>query len=104
MNSYRQPCYSPCDVICPQPCVDAWNQPCVTSCGDSRAVVYPPPVAITFPGPILSSCPQESYVGTSFPVEIGSSFGSGPSLGGRYPYPCYSSRYTTYRRGSCGPC
>ncbi|NXI89622.1 KRSC protein, partial [Psophia crepitans] len=55
-------------VACPQPITDAWNQPCVTSCGDSRAVVYPPPVVITFPGPILSSCPQESIVGTSFPV------------------------------------
>ncbi|NXD46114.1 KRSC protein, partial [Copsychus sechellarum] len=54
-------------VSCPQPCADAWSQPCVTSCGDSRAVVYPPPVVITFPGPILSSCPQESFVGSSFP-------------------------------------
>ncbi|NWS77347.1 KRSC protein, partial [Crotophaga sulcirostris] len=51
---------SPCEVTCPQPCVNAWNEPCVTSCGDSRAVVYAPPVVITFPGPILSSCPQES--------------------------------------------
>ncbi|NXO81538.1 KRSC protein, partial [Sitta europaea] len=52
---------------CPQPVASAWSQPCVTSCGDSRAVVYPPPVLITFPGPILSSCPQESIVGSSFP-------------------------------------
>ncbi|XP_065516172.1 scale keratin-like isoform X2 [Lathamus discolor] len=109
--------YSPCDVSCPPPYANAWsNQPCVTSCGDSRAVVYPPPVAIVFPGPILSSCPQESIVGTSAPLEIGSSFGygssqdaqssfgSGTSLGGRYSYPCYSRRYTTYRSGSCGPC
>ncbi|NXI55687.1 KRFA protein, partial [Chloroceryle aenea] len=120
MSSYRQSCtygsYSPCEVTCPQPYADAWNQPCVTSCGDSRAVVYPPPVAIVFPGPILSSCPQESIVGTSAPLEIGSSFGYGgslntqssfgssTSLGGRFSYPCYSRRYTTYRRGSCGPC
>ncbi|NXJ71639.1 KRFJ protein, partial [Rostratula benghalensis] len=120
MSSYRQVCnygsYSPCEVTCPQPYANAWSQPCVTSCGDSRAVVYPPPVAIVFPGPILSSCPQESIVGTSAPLEIGgsfgyggslegqSSFGSGASLGGRYPYPCYSRKYTTYSRGSCGPC
>uniref|UniRef100_A0A8B9FRG5 Keratin n=1 Tax=Amazona collaria TaxID=241587 RepID=A0A8B9FRG5_9PSIT len=109
-------CSPPCEVACPQPIANAWNQPCVTSCGDSRAVVYPPPVVITFPGPILSSCPQESVVGTSAPLEIGSSFGygssqdvqssfgSGTSLGGRYSYPCYSRRYTTYRSGSCGPC
>ncbi|NWT08004.1 KRSC protein, partial [Vireo altiloquus] len=59
-----------CEVSCPQPLTSAWSQPCVTSCGDSRAVVYPPPVVITFPGPILSSCPQESIVGTSFPSGV----------------------------------
>ncbi|NXP59710.1 KRFA protein, partial [Chloropsis cyanopogon] len=57
-----------CAISCPQPCADAWSQPCVTSCGDSRAVIHPPPVVITFPGPILSSCPQESYVGSAFPA------------------------------------
>ncbi|NXV56930.1 KRSC protein, partial [Molothrus ater] len=55
-------------VSCPQPCADTWNQPCVTSCGDSRAVIHPPPVVITFPGPILSSCPQESIVGSALPA------------------------------------
>ncbi|NWQ81724.1 KRFA protein, partial [Columbina picui] len=111
MSSYRQMCnYSPCDVSCPTPYADACNELCVTSCGDSRAVVYPPPVTIVFPGPILSSCPQESFVGSSAPLGLGSSFGyessfgSGASLGGRYSYPCYSRRYTSYRRGSCGPC
>ncbi|NXE15845.1 KRFJ protein, partial [Lophotis ruficrista] len=120
MSSYRQACSygtsSPCEVTCPAPIANAWSQPCVASCGDSRAVVYPPPVTIVFPGPILSSCPQESFVGSSAPLEMGSSFGygsyldgqssfgSGVSLGGRYSYPCYSRRYTTYRRGSCGPC
>ncbi|KFQ99622.1 Feather keratin 4, partial [Nipponia nippon] len=86
-------CFPPCEVICPDPCAEAWNWPCVTSCGDSRAVVYPPPVVVTFPGPILSSCPQESIVGTSFPipvggfpgprgsVESGGSFGAGGSYG-----------------------
>ncbi|NWH44305.1 KRSC protein, partial [Fregata magnificens] len=63
-------CSPPCEIACPQPIANAWSQPCVTSCGDSRAVVYPPPVVITFPGPILSSCPQESIVGTSSPVGL----------------------------------
>ncbi|NXX95891.1 KRFJ protein, partial [Centropus bengalensis] len=70
-------------VACPQPIAGAWNEPCVTSCGDSRAVVYPPPVVITFPGPILSSCPQESVVGSSAPYPIGSSLGYGGSYGYR---------------------
>ncbi|KFM03443.1 hypothetical protein AS27_15138, partial [Aptenodytes forsteri] len=60
-------------VSCPAPYANAWSQPCVTSCGDSRAVVYPPPVANV-------PCPQESFVGTSAPLEICSSFGYGSSL------------------------
>ncbi|NXG00527.1 KRFA protein, partial [Sakesphorus luctuosus] len=68
-----------CEVTCPQPFANAWSQPCVTSCGDSRAVVYPPPVSIVFPGPILSSCPQESIVGSSAPMGMGVSTGWGSS-------------------------
>ncbi|NWI51828.1 KRSC protein, partial [Calyptomena viridis] len=79
-------CSPPCDVTCYRPYVDAWNEPCVTSCGDSTAVVYAPPVVVTFPGPILTSCPQESYVGTSFPTPIGGYGGYGGSggFGGSY--------------------
>ncbi|NWZ58568.1 KRFJ protein, partial [Haliaeetus albicilla] len=67
-------------MACLQPIANAWNQPCVTSCGDSRAVVYPPPVVITFPGPILSSCPQESFVGSSAPLGLGRPMGLQGSL------------------------
>ncbi|NXA57118.1 KRFJ protein, partial [Nothocercus julius] len=107
-------CLPPCEVTCPQPIANAWNQPCVTSCGDSRAVIYPPPVVMTFPGPILSSCPQESVVGSSAPAGIGSSFGSMSFLGSRglygsgslynygRPYSSYGS--ARYGFGSCRPC
>ncbi|NXI55689.1 KRFJ protein, partial [Chloroceryle aenea] len=115
MSSYRQMissrCLAPCEVTCPQPLANAWNQPCVTSCGDSRAVIYPPPVVMTFPGPILSSCPQESVVGSSAPSGF---FGSMSSLG---PSGSYGSRslynygrsYSSYGSGgygfgSCRPC
>ncbi|NXL84634.1 KRFJ protein, partial [Alectura lathami] len=74
-----------CEVTCPQPYANACSQPCVTSCGDSRAIVYPPPVVITFPGPILSSCPQESIVGTSVPLGLGGSFSCGSSLEAQGP-------------------
>ncbi|XP_015739867.1 feather keratin Cos1-1/Cos1-3/Cos2-1-like [Coturnix japonica] len=85
MAFYKQLCdygrpLLPCEVTCPQPYANACSQPCITSCGDSRAIVYPPPVVITFPGPILSSCPQESIVGTSAPLELGGSFGHGSCL------------------------
>ncbi|NWH64264.1 KRFA protein, partial [Geococcyx californianus] len=118
MSSYRQMissrCLPACPVTCPQPIANAWSQPCVTSCGDSRAVIYPPPVVMTFPGPILSSCPQESCVGSSAPSGLGSYFGSTSSLS---PSGSYSSRslyslgraYSSYGSsgyglGSCRPC
>ncbi|NWU10717.1 KRFA protein, partial [Cephalopterus ornatus] len=80
MSSYGQlisaRCASPCEVTCPQPYVNCCNEPCIASCGDSRAIVYAPPVVVTFPGPIISSCPQESIVGTAIP-EIEGGMGSG---------------------------
>ncbi|KFO08805.1 Feather keratin 4, partial [Balearica regulorum gibbericeps] len=88
-------CLPTCEVTCIEPYACSSSlEPCVTSCGDSRAVVYAPPVVLTFPGPILSSCPQESIVGTSLPQPygalttygwgnsgMGGSFGSGGSFG-----------------------
>ncbi|NXL97518.1 KRSC protein, partial [Tyrannus savana] len=94
-------CLPGCEVTCSQPCAYSRNlEPCIASCGDSRAVVFAPPVVLTFPGPTLSSCSQESVVGTSFPplfgaltlngsdescgmggsFESGGSFGSGGSF------------------------
>ncbi|NXE99217.1 KRFD protein, partial [Menura novaehollandiae] len=70
-------------VTCPQPLANACNELCVTSCDDSKAVIYPPLVVLTFPGPILSSCPQESVVGSCSPLAVGRSFGPGGSLGYR---------------------
>ncbi|KFQ53826.1 Beta-keratin-related protein, partial [Pelecanus crispus] len=69
-------CAPPCEVWCPEPFVHGWNEPCVSSCGDSRAIVYAPPVVVTFPGPIISSCPQQSFVGSAMP-EIDGQMGSG---------------------------
>ncbi|NWU71939.1 KRFJ protein, partial [Pterocles burchelli] len=100
-------CFQPCEVTCPQPLAEAWSQPCVTSCGDSRAVVYPPPVVVTFPGPILASCPQESFVGTSFPVGLSQPRG----LQGSLIYGSYlssssssSSQLGSQRYRGCRPC
>ncbi|NXF12861.1 KRFJ protein, partial [Smithornis capensis] len=90
-------CLPGCEMTCPEPCVYSRSLgSCVATCGDSRAVVYAPPVLLTFPGPILNSCPQESVVGASFPQpsgalgysssRMGGSYGSGGSygLGGSY--------------------
>ncbi|KFQ70420.1 Scale keratin, partial [Phaethon lepturus] len=72
---------SPCEVTCPQPLANTRKELCVTSCDDSRAVIYPPPIVLTFPGPVLSSCPQESVVGSCGPLGVGGPFGSGDHLG-----------------------
>ncbi|NXP27452.1 KRFA protein, partial [Scytalopus superciliaris] len=52
-------------VQCPPPVGTASNEPCVVSCGTSRVIIYPPPVVVTFPGPIISTCPQQAVVGGS---------------------------------------
>ncbi|NWW09619.1 KRFJ protein, partial [Oreocharis arfaki] len=98
-------CLAPCEISCPQPLASTWSQPCVTSCGDSRAVIYPPPVVMTFPGPILSSCPQESIVGSSAPSGSGGFLASGGSYGS-YSYGRSYSSYGSagYGFGSCRPC
>ncbi|NWX42364.1 KRSC protein, partial [Steatornis caripensis] len=68
-------------VTCPQPIAESYNELCVQQCPDSRAVISPPPAVVTVPGPILSSFPQESVVGSSGPAWLGSSFSSGSSQG-----------------------
>ncbi|NWW64907.1 KRSC protein, partial [Ifrita kowaldi] len=80
-------CLPGCEVKCPEPCAYSRGLgPCVASCGDSTALVYAPPVWITFPGPILSSCPQESIVASSIPQSDSASpsysSGMGRSYGG----------------------
>ncbi|NWV21961.1 KRFJ protein, partial [Origma solitaria] len=88
-------CLPGCEVSCSQPCAYSRSlEPCVASCGDSRAVVFPPPVVLTFPGPTLSTCSQESFVGASIPVgfaapiPIGSDepCGMGGTFGGSFGY------------------
>ncbi|NXS04766.1 KRFJ protein, partial [Oxylabes madagascariensis] len=83
-------CLPGCEVACSQPCAYSRSlEPCVASCGDSRAVVFPPPVVLTFPGPTLATCSQESVVGASHPVVFGApiptisdeSYGVGGSFG-----------------------
>ncbi|NXY89329.1 KRSC protein, partial [Alcedo cyanopectus] len=49
----------------PQPIAESGNEPCVRQCPDSMVVIQPPSVAVTIPGPILSSFPQDSVVGSS---------------------------------------
>ncbi|NXL40268.1 KRCL protein, partial [Glaucidium brasilianum] len=58
-------CNTTCGVATPAPLADTCNEPCVRQCPDSTVVIQPPPSVVTFPGPILSSFPQQSAVGSA---------------------------------------
>ncbi|NXQ09951.1 KRFB protein, partial [Peucedramus taeniatus] len=91
-------CYDLCRPCGPTPLANSCNEPCVRQCQDSRVIIEPSPVVVTLPGPILSSFPQNTAVGSSTSAAVGSilsesgvpinsgGFGlSGiPGLGGRY--------------------
>ncbi|KAM4880505.1 claw keratin-like [Sylvia borin] len=74
-------CVPSCGVATPAPLADTCNEPCVRQCPDSTVVIQPPASVVTFPGPILSSFPQQSAVGSAGAPYVSS--GSGGSFGGR---------------------
>ncbi|KAL9823216.1 uncharacterized protein GJ701_016004 [Geothlypis trichas] len=59
----------------PSPVADTCNEPCVRQCPDSTVVIQPPASVVTFPGPILSSFPQHSAVGSAGAPYVGGGFG-----------------------------
>ncbi|NWI19264.1 KRFC protein, partial [Crypturellus soui] len=64
-----------CNDLCrpcgPTPLANSCNEPCVRQCEDSRVVIQPPAVLVTLPGPILSSFPQSTAVGSSSSAAVG---------------------------------
>ncbi|NWI21731.1 KRCL protein, partial [Crypturellus soui] len=59
-------------------------------CPDSTVIIQPPACVITMPGPMLSSFPQSSIVGSqgvpAVASPLGGTFGSSGLLGGRRGY------------------
>ncbi|XP_005508161.3 feather keratin 1 isoform X1 [Columba livia] len=70
MSCYNQ-CL-PCQPCGPTPLANSCNEPCVQQCQDSRVVIEPPAVVVTLPGPILTSFPQNTAVGSSTSAAVGS--------------------------------
>ncbi|NXM79250.1 KRFB protein, partial [Serilophus lunatus] len=66
---------------CPEPIAWSFSEPCVQQCPESRALLFPPPVVLTMPGPILSSCPQQSEVDSARPAWLEPSCPSPSSQG-----------------------
>uniref|UniRef100_A0A8C4XYU3 Uncharacterized protein n=1 Tax=Gopherus evgoodei TaxID=1825980 RepID=A0A8C4XYU3_9SAUR len=116
MSFYGDPARSRCYPLCEGACQQPAAHPCITSCGDSRAVIYPPPVSVILPGPILSTFPQDTIVGSTLPAlpyGAGGSFGGGlcgygggccGGCGGLCGYGRRYGRSYSSRFGSCGPC
>ncbi|NXA82501.1 KRSC protein, partial [Thryothorus ludovicianus] len=64
-------------VAVPQPMAESCNEPCVRQCPDSSALIQPPAVVVTFPGPIVSSFPQQAVVGSAGAPAFGGSLSFG---------------------------
>ncbi|XP_017694068.1 PREDICTED: feather keratin 4-like [Lepidothrix coronata] len=109
MSSYELCPPSPCG---PTPLANSCSEPCVRQCQDSTYVIQPPAVVVTLPGPILSSFPQSTAVGSSASAALGSSLSSegvpvssGGSLGwGAWGSNRPSRRPNTSRSGFGEPC
>ncbi|XP_037267233.1 feather keratin Cos1-1/Cos1-3/Cos2-1-like [Falco rusticolus] len=107
--SPREPdmsCYSqcmPCRPCGPTPLANSCNEPCVRQCQNSTVVIEPPAVVVTLPGPILSSFPQNTVVGSSTSAAVGSilSCEGVPINSGGFDLSCITSRYCGRR---CPPC
>ncbi|NWW96096.1 KRFB protein, partial [Rhynochetos jubatus] len=68
--------YDLCRPCGPTPLANSCNEPCVRQCQESTYVIQPPPVVVTLPGPILSSFPQNTAVGSTTSAAIGSNLNS----------------------------
>ncbi|XP_036234716.2 feather beta keratin-like [Molothrus ater] len=95
-------CNSRCSPCGPTPLANSCNEPCALQCQDSRVIINPSPVLVTLPGPIMTSFPQNTAVGSTSsaalgtelnaqgqPISGGFGFGLGYGLGG---LGCYGRR------------
>ncbi|XP_059322971.1 feather beta keratin-like [Ammospiza nelsoni] len=95
-------CNSLCSPCRPTPLANSCNEPCALQCQDSRVIIDPSPVLVTLPGPIMTSFPQNTAVGSTSsaalgtelnaqgqPISGGFGFGLGYGLGG---LGCYGRR------------
>ncbi|XP_039425824.1 feather beta keratin-like [Corvus cornix cornix] len=92
-------CYNRCQPCGPTPLANSCNEPCALQCQDS-SVVIPFPRADHPAGPIMTSFPQNTAVGSTSSAALGSElsaqgqpisggFGLGYGLGG---LGCYGRR------------
>ncbi|XP_074892233.1 feather keratin Cos2-3-like [Buteo buteo] len=74
LQPHDMSCYNqclPCRPCGPTPLANSCNEPCVRQCQNSTVIIEPPAVVVTLPGPILSSFPQNTVVGSSTSAAVG---------------------------------
>ncbi|XP_050843935.1 feather beta keratin-like [Serinus canaria] len=64
-------CYNRCSPCGPTPLANSCNEPCALQCQDSHVIIDPSPVLVTLPGPIMSSFPQNTAVGSTSSAALG---------------------------------
>ncbi|XP_059724250.1 feather beta keratin-like [Haemorhous mexicanus] len=64
-------CNSLCRPCGPTPLANSCNEPCALQCQDSRVIIDPAPVLVTLPGPIMTSFPQNTAVGSTSSAALG---------------------------------
>ncbi|NWI99272.1 KRFJ protein, partial [Crypturellus undulatus] len=83
MSLYDECCVPP-GIGCPEPFAVTSNETCVIKYPDTIVdLVDPdlPPRSVIYPGPILTTFPQQTIVGSTALFDLGSFLGSGGSLG-----------------------
>ncbi|XP_053944010.1 feather keratin Cos1-2-like [Cuculus canorus] len=96
-------CCNPCQPCGPCPLASSCNECCVRQCQSSTVAIQPSAVVVTLPGPILSSFPQNTAVGSSTSAAVGSILSSNgvPISSGGLDLSCITSGYCGTR---CRPC
>ncbi|XP_058669886.1 feather beta keratin-like [Ammospiza caudacuta] len=64
-------CYNRCSPCGPTPLANSCNEPCALQCQDSHVIINPSPVLVTLPGPIMTSFPQNTAVGSTSSAALG---------------------------------
>ncbi|NWR86378.1 KRFA protein, partial [Furnarius figulus] len=64
-------CYNLCCPCAPTPLANSCNEPCATQCQHSSVFIQPSPVLVTLPGPIMTSFPQNTHVGSTAGAALG---------------------------------
>ncbi|XP_059703504.1 feather beta keratin-like [Haemorhous mexicanus] len=64
-------CNSLCRPCGPTPLANSCNEPCALQCQDSHVIINPSPVLVTLPGPIMTSFPQNTAVGSTSSAALG---------------------------------